>query len=101
MDINSLYGATAYTNVPKATPPVDNTQVQNQNLDVSRTDLSQESAGATQKAFEVTITPEAQDRMATATTQEPAETQTPIPENQNNQSIPPAQEATRLINIVA
>ena len=101
MDINSLRGATAYKNLPKATPPVDNTQVQNKNLEASRTDLSQESAGATQKAFKVTITPEAQDRLATATTQEPAETQTTIPENQSSRNVAPAQEASRLINIVA
>ena len=101
MDINSLQGANAYTNVPEATPPVDNTLLRNQNVEASRTDLREESTNAAQKAFEVSITQEAQDRLAAEAAEKPTETRTATPENQNNQDIVPAHEVSQIVNIVA
>lgn len=101
MDINSLQGANAYTSVPNATPPVENTLLRDQNLEASRADLTAEIIDSAQKAFKVTITPEAQDRLAAQTTEEPTETQTTTPENQTNQNIIPAHERSQIVNIVA
>ncbi|MCD4674460.1 MAG: hypothetical protein K8S18_00480 [Desulfobacula sp.] len=101
MDINSLQGANAYTSVPNATPPVENTQLRDQNLEASKTDLREESANAAQKAFEVNITRQAQDKLAAEATEESVETQTTTPENQTNQNIIPAHERSQIVNIVA
>ncbi|NOX35509.1 MAG: hypothetical protein GXP56_17565 [Deltaproteobacteria bacterium] len=100
MDINSLQGASAYANTPNTTFPVNNT-LQDQNLEASKTDLNTQSTNAAQKAFEVSITREAQDRLATETSEKPAETQASAPENQTEQNIASAQKQSQIVNIVA
>jgi len=91
LEINNLQGLSAYTNSPNTTPPADNSALRDKNLEAAKAaDLNQESTTAAQKAFEVTITPEAQDKLAAETT-----------EDQNNQNIKPAQETNRILNIVA
>ncbi|MCD4722643.1 MAG: hypothetical protein K8S13_22715 [Desulfobacula sp.] len=97
MEINSLQGANAYTNLPNAATPLDNSALRDQNLEASGTKLDAESTNAAQKAFEVTITPEAQDKLAA----EPAETQATTPENQTRQNIVSAHETNRIVNIIA
>jgi len=101
MDINSLQGANAYTNVSNATPPVDNTLLRDQNLEASQADLSTENTRAAQSAFEVDITQEAQNRLAAQSNEEPVETQATTPEDQTNQNIAQAHELSRIVNIVA
>lgn len=99
MNINSLQGSTAYTNAPSATPPVDNTQ-RNQNAETSITDLKSDSAAAP-KAFEVTITQEAQNRLAAQKTPAPNETKNTTPENQTGQNMASGYEKSQIMNIVA
>ncbi|MCP3872227.1 MAG: hypothetical protein GY699_03610 [Desulfobacteraceae bacterium] len=105
MDINSSQGANAYTSAPNATPPVDNTQLREQNVEASRTELNTENTAAAQRAFEVTITQEAQNRLAADAAlrnQEAVnETQATSTENQTNQNAVPPAEANQIVNIVA
>ena len=101
MDINSLRGVSAYTNT-QTTPPVDQTTLQNQNLEASKTGLTKESANAAQKAFEVTITEEAKTKMASETRPAISETQSaPPPSDQGAQSVAKAYETNQIVNIVA
>ena len=92
MEINSLQGATAYTNVPNTTPQVDKTVLPSQNPETSTVNLNTEKATNGQNAFEVSITQEAQDKLAAQTT---------TPEDQSNQTRKPALETNRIVNIVA
>lgn len=101
MDINSLQGASAYINASSSVPSVDNAQLRDQNLEASRTDLNAESISAAQKAFEVTITREAQDRQAAETTNAAEETQTAASESQNTQASAAVQKTSQIVNIVA
>ncbi|MCP4670921.1 MAG: hypothetical protein GY857_06415 [Desulfobacula sp.] len=101
MEINNMQGANAYTTSPGATPPVDNMQAQNKDLEASRTDINPENTDTSKKAFEVSITQEAQDLLAAQATREPAETQTKTPEDQTTEEIEPTPENSRIMNIVA
>ncbi|MBU1340738.1 MAG: hypothetical protein KKE44_24305 [Proteobacteria bacterium] len=101
MEINSLQGAAAYANVPNATPPVDNTRLREQNVEASRTDLNTENTQAAQQAFEVTLTREAQDRLAAQKAEASNAAQTQPPENQNNGTIAQTYETSQIVNIVA
>lgn len=101
MDINSLQGATAYTNVPNTTPQVDKTVLPSQNPETSTADLNTENATNGQNAFEVNITQEAQDRLAAETSEDQTNIQTTTPDDQNNQNPKPAHETNRIVNIVA
>ncbi len=101
MEINNLQGAQAYTNPPGTTPPVDNVQVQDQNLETPRTDIKPEDTNTAPKAFEVSITQEAQDILAAQAAREPAETKTTTPEDQTAKNIEPAPENSQIMNIVA
>ncbi len=100
MNINSVQGANAYTNVQNTTPPVDTAQLRDQNLEASRTELNQESTTAAQQAFEVTITQEAQ-RLSAETNEESAEVAAQQLEDQNNSNTEPAHETSQIVNIVA
>ena len=102
MDINSLRGVSAYTNPINTTPPIDQTMLQNQNLEASKAELTKETADAAQKAFEVTLTEEAQERMASETKPETSETQSaPPPSDQGAQGVAKAYETSQIVNIVA
>ncbi len=100
MDINSLQGASAYTNASGSTSPVDNAQLRDQNVEASRTELNQESTTAAQQAFEVTITQEAQ-RLSAEKNEESAEVAAQQLEDQNNSNTEPAHETSQIVNIVA
>ncbi|SDU04933.1 hypothetical protein [Desulfobacula phenolica] len=104
MNINSLQGSAAYTNTLNAAPPVDNTKPEDQNTELDGTNPNKKETGASSKAFEVSITQEAQKKMATETI--PADTtqaQTaPQPlENKQGQNMAQAYERSRIVNIVA
>jgi len=101
MDINSLQGAATYANAINATPPVDTTRLGDQNAEASRTDLNTENTAAAQRAFQVSLTREAQDRLATDRTNQIPEEQTTPPEPQNSQNIAPAYQTSQIVNIVA
>ena len=97
-----MQGVNAYTNTPDTTPQVDNRELSNQNLEASRTDLNTENTNAAQKAFEVSITKEAQDKMAAQAAEDLLQTQTTTPEDQQTaQDIVPAHENSQIVNIVA
>lgn len=101
MDINNLRGASAYMNPPAPTPPVDQTMLQNQNLEASKAELTKETAVAAQKAFEVTITEEALEKMASEKKSETAEIQSAPPPDQSAQTVAKAYETSQIVNIVA
>jgi|JFJP01.1.fsa_nt_gi hypothetical protein len=101
MDISSLRGVSAYTNT-QTTPPVDQTMLQNQNLEASKTELTKENTNAPQKAFEVTITEEAKARMASETNPATSEKQSAPPSSdQGTQNVAKASEKSQIVNIVA
>ena len=99
MDINSLRGISAYANTP--TPPVDQTLLQNQNIEASRTELTKESVNAAQEAFKVTITEEAQDKMASETNPGMSETQPAPPADPGTPGAAKANVTSQIVNIVA
>ncbi len=111
MDINSLQGSAAYANVPNANPPVENTTARDQNLETPEAPLTTETTSDPKKAFEVTITQEAQDRLnseraaAEASAQQASEQVAPAQaepaEDQKDQNNPPAQGSGPIVNIVA
>ncbi|OGR21158.1 MAG: hypothetical protein A3J85_01235 [Desulfobacula sp. RIFOXYA12_FULL_46_16] len=101
MDINSLNGVSAYTNTQNTTPPVDQTLLQNQTREVSKTDPAKENANASQKAFEVNISEKAQEKMAFEANQEKLKTQSAPSVNQGGQSVAKAYETSRIVNIIA
>lgn len=100
MDINSLNGSSAYTNIPNGSPPVENTRLQEQNTEASITDRNAETSTGAPKAFEVTLSPEALDRQAAESAAAPTSTPQPL-DNQINQNMEPAVTANRIVNIVA
>ena len=100
MEMNNMQGVNAYTNPPGTTPPVDNTQLQDQNRAASRSDLNTENTNAAQQAFEVSITRDAQ-KLAAEAAEESAQTQTTTPEDQAAQNIVQAQGKSQIVNIVA
>ncbi len=99
MDISNINGSNAYTANKSATPPVDNSLLENQNREAAKADLNQETSRAAQQAFEVNITQEAQDRLAAEATPPPAQAATDkAPEPQSPAA---TQEARQIVNIVA
>jgi hypothetical protein len=107
MEINSLQGAAAYINASSANSPVDNTQVRDQNIEASRTDLDTRSTTTAQEAFEVTITQEARNLQAEAATEQttavaPPEGPPAQPaETPSNNTVVQASQASQIVNIVA
>ncbi len=120
MDINSVQGPAAYANTLNTTPPVENTQTRDQNVEASGATLDSQTRQAAQQAFEVNITPEARDRLAQETqAREPAEQIEPLEtaetapqeppqpvenrpvEDQARENPAPAQGPDTLVNIVA
>ncbi len=100
MEINSSNGINAYANVPHTTPSTDNSQLRQENTEASRSDIDPQSS-ATQ-AFEVSITQEAQDRLAAENTQETEQAQAAAqPEDNTNEPAAPAQNTSPVVNIVA
>ncbi len=102
MDISNINASNAYTTNELAKPPVDNTLLKNQDQATPETNLNQDTVR--QQAFEVTITREAQDRLAAEATQPYIKT----PANNGSgdasgqsQSPAAAQEARQIVNIVA
>ncbi len=109
MEINNLSGAAAYTNTLTGTPPVEDTQLRDQNIEAARTEIDSQAAGTVQEAFEVTLTQEAQNRLAedaeVAEPPEEAQTEEPVqalpPEVPENSNLVPANNASQIVNIVA
>lgn len=101
MDMSSLKGVSAYTNTRNTTPPVDQAQLQNQNLEALKTGQAKENANAAQKAFEVSLTEEAREKMASEASQEKLKTQSSAPVDQGGQGAAKAYETSRIVNIVA
>jgi len=100
MEMNNMQVGNAYTNPPATTPQVDNTQLRDSNRAASKSDLNMENTNAAQKAFEVSITEDAQ-RLAAQAAEKSAQTQTTTPEDQAAQNIVPAQVKSQMVNIVA
>ncbi|WP_300459241.1 hypothetical protein [Desulfobacula sp.] len=100
MDINSLNGSTTYTNIPNGTPPVDNTRLPEQNAEASSIDLNTDTSPGVPKAFEVTLSREALDRLAAEPATTPTSTPQPL-DNPINQNMEPAVKASQIVNIVA
>ena len=98
--MNNMQGVNAYTNPPATTPQVDNTQLRDPNRAASNSDLNMENTNAAQKAFEVSITEDAQ-RLAAQAAEKSVQTQTTTPEDQAAQNIVPAQVKSQIMNIVA
>lgn len=83
MNINSVQGPAAYASTLNTTVPVDNTQTRDQNLAASQAVLDDQTARVAQQAFEVTITQEAQDRLAQENqTLQAAESETAAPQSE-------------------
>ena len=103
MDINNINASTAYTTHESVKPSVDSTLLKDQNQETQNSDIN--PGTARQQAFEVNITQEAQDLLAAEATQ-PA-IKTPLSDNTSNdgsgqsQSPAAAQEARKIVNIVA
>ncbi len=98
MDINNINGSNAYTANKSATPPVDNSLLENQNREAAKADLNQETSRAAQQAFEVNITQEAQDLLAA---EAPPTQAASDKEPEQDQSPAATQEARQIVNIVA
>lgn len=99
MDINSLNGVNAYSNIPGSTPPVDNTQLREQNREAAR--LALESQNQAKQAFEVSITQEAREKLAAQSTENTQQAQNEISDNVNAKNTMPAHSASQIVNIVA
>ena len=97
MDIKSSQAAGAYTTPPATTPPADNTLLKTRTEQAPGTETTPDS----QRAFEVTLTPEAQTRLAADATQASAKTQPAMPENKDGQNTASAHQARQLVDIVA
>lgn len=99
MEINSLQGSAAYTNAASA-PPVDNTQLKEQNIEASRTELDSQSAAAVQDAYQVTLTREAQDLQNQEANEQQVQSQQA--QTQGNEPEQAREyEASTIVNIVA
>lgn len=105
MDINSMQGTAAYANAPGSTPPVENTQPRDQNIEASRTDLDAQTTKAAQEAFEVTITEEARAKLSEEDAVEEAPTQdqlqAPPPEPKLTEPVQTSNDPSQIVNIVA
>ena len=100
MDINNINGSNAYAATKSATPPIDNSLLENQNREAAEADLNQETSRAAQQAFKVDITQEAQDLAAEATPP-PAQATGAEKAPEPDQSPAATQEARQIVNIVA
>ncbi len=109
MEINNLSGAAAYANTLTGTPPVEDTQLRDQNIEAARTQIDSQTVSTAQEAFEVSLSREAQSRLAedTEATEPPEATQTeePVqalpPEVPNNSNPVPVNNTSQIVNIVA
>ncbi len=102
MDINNLQGPATYSRSLEKTSQVDNEQIREQNLEASRTELNSENSNTAKKAFEVTITQEAQDKPAVQNAEKtPPETQTTTSDDHAAQNPEAAHRQNQLVNIVA
>ncbi|MBU1196661.1 MAG: hypothetical protein KKE62_10355 [Proteobacteria bacterium] len=99
MDINSLNGANAYSNIPGSAPQVDNTQLREQNREAAGSDL--ESQNRATRAFEVSITQEARAKLAAQTTENTQQAQNEASGSANTRNTMPAHSASQIVNIVA
>jgi hypothetical protein len=103
MDISNINASNAYTTNESVKPPVDSTLLKAQDPKTPEADLNQKTAS--QQAFEVNITQEAQDLLAAEATQPSIETplsdNTSDDESGQSQSPATAQEARQIVNIVA
>jgi hypothetical protein len=100
MDINSIQGANAYSAVPNTAPPIDNSQLRDQNLEGSRTGLNSDNTAA-QQAFEVNITEEAQQRLASENSEETQQAAQLPAEQSDTQNSAQPYETSQIVNIVA
>ena len=103
MEINSLQGAAAYSNAT-ATPSVENTQLRNQNIESSRSDLDTRTANTAREAFEVNLTQEAQNLSAGQTVPQEnlnADQSQARPTENQNTSATESNDTSRIVNIVA
>ena len=98
MDISTIQGSNAYTANQQTPQPVEDTLPKRQNREAS--DLKQDNTRSSQQAFEVTITQEAQDRLAAeklavsaAQATAPGRGPSPAPGS--------ARDASQIVNIVA
>lgn len=99
MDINSLNGANAYSNIPASTPQVDNTQLREQNREAARSAL--ESQNQAKQAFEVSITQEAREKLAAQSTENTQKAQNEASGNANAKNTIPSHSASQIVYIVA
>ena len=101
MDIRHINASNAYTTNESAKPPVDSTLLKTQDQATPEANPHQNTARP--PAFEVTITQEAQDRLAAEATQ--PNIKTPVSNNDSDdgsgQGPAAAQEARKIVNIVA
>ncbi len=107
MEINNLNASAAYTNASTA-PPVNDTQLRNQNIESSNAHLDTATTNAVQEAFEVTLTQEAQTLQAQNSQQtndaqqtEDDAVQAQATQTQTQDDIAPSNEASQIVNIVA
>lgn len=99
MNINSLNGVNAYSNIPASTPPVDNSQLQEQNREASRSELDYQAR--TKQAFEVSITEEARQRLAAQNAENSRQARSEEIDSKDRNTIVPSQNASQIVNIVA
>lgn len=98
MDINALQGSNAYTANQLTPPPVEDSLAKRQNREI--TDQRQDNTQSSRQAFEVTITQEAQARLAAEKLTISA-TQDTAPGRRPSAVPGSAQEASQIVNIVA
>ena len=99
MNINGISGGNPYANLQQTAPlPRKEELIAQQNKEAAQTDLDQQSVDLAKEAFQVDITQEAREILATEETDQepreaPANGQPPPREN--------SQEAARVVNIIA
>ena len=99
MNISNINGSNPYATNNSATPPVDSTQLNTQNKEV--TEPNSKTDSSTQQAFEVSITQEAQDLLAAQAAPPPQKTAPVNQDSEQNQTPAASQEARQIVNIVA
>ena len=100
MDINSLQGAAAYATAQNITPP-DYKSLQGENSETSETGPFTKQKDTAQKAFEVSLSPEAKDIQAEQTTENPLEVEATLTEKRNNPVETSMVTASRIVDTVA
>lgn len=105
MEINSTFGTNPYSTLPGTTPPVENDQLSEQNLEASQTSIDDQAASVVRDAFEVNLSQEAQQLSAsletTPTQTEPVQTVPQEPTDQEVQNSTQPAGGNPIINIVA